>query len=174
MSGAKPKETPARVLITGASGFIGGRLCEVMALTTGYTPRAFIHSTASAARITRFPLEFAMGDLCDSISVDQAMKGCDAVVHLARGESSVMQRGLDNLLKSAVKQQVSRFVHLSSVAVHGNLPPPESASGDAPIRPCDNPYGREKWKQEQRVLGWERHHGLPAVILRPPNVWEIG
>ena len=142
-----------------------------MTLTGTYTPRAFIHSTASAARITRFPIEFSIGDLRDSSSVDRAVEGCDAIVHLARGEGSVMRAGLENLLRAAVRHKISRFVHMSTVAVYGNMPPPESVSEDAPIRDCDNLYGREKLGQEKRVLKFARNHGLPAVILRPPNVW---
>src|SRR5262245_1632509 len=101
---------PQRVLITGATGFIGGRLCEVMALTGAFESRAFVHSTASAGRITRFPLDFVIGDLCDRKSVDCAMRGCDAVVHLARGHKAVMLRGLENVLQSAVDHNISRFV----------------------------------------------------------------
>jgi nucleoside-diphosphate-sugar epimerase len=142
-----------------------------MALTGTYTPRAFIHSTATAARITRFPIEFTIGDLRDSASVDRAVEDCDAIVHLARGEGSVMREGLSNLLRAAVRRKISRFVHISSVAVYGNLPPPESVSEDAPIRRCDNLYGREKLGQEKRVLKYARNQGLQAVILRPPNVW---
>jgi nucleoside-diphosphate-sugar epimerase len=160
-----------RVLITGASGFIGGRLCEVIALTGTYTPRAFIHSTATAARITRFSIEFAIGDLRDRASVDPAVEGCDAIVHLARGEDSVMRAGLANLLRAAVRHKVSRFVHISSVAVYGNTPPPESVSEDAPPCPGDNLYGREKLRQERCILEFARGQGLPVVILRPPNVW---
>ena len=171
MTEAAPIKQIRRVLITGASGFIGGRLCEVMALTGTYTPRAFIHSTATAARITRFPIEFTIGDLRDGASVDRAVEGCDAIVHLARGEGSVMRAGLENLLQAAVRRKISRFVHISTVAVYGNLPPPESVSEDAPIRHCDNLYGREKLGQEKRVLKHAGTHGLPVVILRPPNVW---
>jgi len=76
---------PGRVLVTGAGGFIGGRLCEVMSLTGHFRPRAFIHSTASAWRLTRFPMDLFVGNLCDRGQVEQAIQGCDAVVHLARG-----------------------------------------------------------------------------------------
>jgi nucleoside-diphosphate-sugar epimerase len=101
-------------LVTGATGFIGGRLCEVMALTGAFEPRPFVHSTGSAWRIARFPLDFAMGDLCDGAAVHRAMDGCDAVVHLARGDDAVMRRGLENVLRAAVTHRVSRFVHISS------------------------------------------------------------
>lgn len=171
MTEVAPEKQTKRVLITGASGFIGGRLCEVMVLTGTYVPRAFIHSTATASRITRFPIEFSIGDLRDRVSVDHAVEGCDAIVHLARGEDSVMRAGLENLLRAAVRHKVSRFVHMSTVAVYGNLPPADSVSEDTPIRHCDNLYGREKLGQEKRVLKYARNHGLPAVILRPPNVW---
>jgi nucleoside-diphosphate-sugar epimerase len=150
---------------------MGGRLCEVMALTGVFEPRPFVHSTAAAWRITRFPLEFAVGDLCDKSSVMRAMKGCDAVIHLARGDRPVMRDGLENVLRAATDLGVSRFVHMSSVAVYGNQPPPESAHEDAPARMTDLAYGNEKLWQERLVTRFARRHNLPIVILRPPNVY---
>jgi nucleoside-diphosphate-sugar epimerase len=161
---------PRKVLITGASGLIGSRLCEVMALAGLGEPRAFIHSTATAARISRFPLDFFIGDLCDRSTVEKAVHGCDAVVHLARGEKAVMRAGLENLLQAATRQGVSRFVHMSSVAVYGNNPPPESVSETAPAGRTEMEYGNEKLAQEQRVLKYWKRRGLPVAILRPPNV----
>ena len=160
-----------RVLVTGATGFIGGRLCEVLMLTGAFPFRALVHSAASAWRIARFPLDFAVGDLCDRRAVDRAMRGCDAVVHLAWGDHAVMQRGLENLLRAAVDQDVCRFVHISSVAVYGNHPPADSVSEAAPARQTDMAYGNEKLEQERRVLRHWKRHGLNIVILRPPNVY---
>ena len=60
---------------------------------------------------------------------------------------------------------------MSSVAVYGNDPPPESASEDAPARRTGLPYGDEKLGQELRVRRSARRHALPVVILRPPNVY---
>jgi len=157
--------------VTGATGFIGGRLCEVMALSHAFEPRPFVHSTGSAWRIARFSLNFALGDLCDPRSVDRAIDGCDAVVHLARGNDAVMQRGLENVLRAAVAHRVSRFVHISSVAVYGSQPPAASVSEAAPASRSDLAYGNAKLEQEHRVLRYGRRHGLEVVILRPPNVW---
>lgn len=164
-------QRPRRVLVTGATGLIGGRLCEVMALTGAFEPRPFVHSAGSAWRIARFPLDFAMGDLRDGASVDRAMAGCDAVVHLARGGDAVMRRGLENVLRAAVTHRVSRFVHISSVAVYGSQPPPDSVSEAAPATRSDLRYGNAKLEQEHRVLRYRRRHGLDVVILRPPNVY---
>ena len=163
-------ERPCRVLVTGATGLIGGRLCEVMALTGAFEPRPFVHATGSAWRLTRFPLDFATGDLCDRASVDRAMDGCDAVVHLARGDGAVMRRGLENVLRAAATHRVSRFVHISSVAVYGSEPAPDSVSEAAATRP-DLPYGHTKLEQEHRALRYHRRRGLDVVILRPPNVY---
>lgn len=160
-----------QVLVTGATGLIGTRLCEVMTLIAQWKPRAFVHSTAAAARIARYPIDFVLGDLCEKESVQRAVEGCDAIIHLARGDSRVMTAGLENLLEAALKHRCKRFVHVSSVAVYGNHPPPESISEDARPDPGAMQYGIEKLKQERRVLKYGRLHDLPFVILRPPNVY---
>jgi nucleoside-diphosphate-sugar epimerase len=160
-----------KVLITGATGFVGSRLCEVMELTATFRPRALVHSTGSAARISRFPIDLAIGDVCDPRSVDEAMKGCDLVVHLARGSNQVLTQGLENILRAAHKHEVRRLVHLSSVAVYGDRPTPDSRSEEARPHPGDNVYGWDKLAQEVRILRFSRRCGLPTVILRPPNIY---
>src|SRR5438128_12386269 len=141
-----------------------------MGLSHAFAPRPFVHTTGSAWRIGRFPPDFALGDLGDGRAVDRAMDRCDAVVHLARGDDAVMRRGLENVLRAAVTHRVSRFVHISSVAVYGSEPPPDSVGEAAATRP-DLPYGHAKLEQEHRVLRYHRRRGLDVVILRPPNVY---
>jgi nucleoside-diphosphate-sugar epimerase len=160
-----------RVLVTGAAGFIGARLCEVMMLTRPFEPRAFIHSTGKAARLARFPIDMVVGDLCDAKLVQHAVRDCDAVVHLAWGADKVMTKGLENVLQAATRQGVRRFVHMSSVAVYGNEPPPESKFEPAPLKRTANVYGNQKLNQELRVQHYARRRKLPIVILRPPNVY---
>jgi nucleoside-diphosphate-sugar epimerase len=161
---------PERVLVTGAAGFMGTRLCEALHMTHACQVRAFLHSAGSAARVARLPVDFVLGDLCNARDVERAMDGVDAVVHLARGSTQVMRTGLENLLRAALRHRISRFVHMSSVAVYGNDPPPHSSSESAPTRRTDLPYGNEKLGQERRVRRYAAR-GLPAVILRPPNVY---
>jgi nucleoside-diphosphate-sugar epimerase len=140
-------------------------------LAAPFAYRALVHSTASAARLTRLSADLIIGDLRDRRSVAKAIRGCDAVVHLARGDTDVMRSGLENLLRSAVEEQVGRFVHISSVGVYGDSPPPESRLESAPLKRTTNDYGNEKMVQERRVLRYASRRGLPVVILRPPNVY---
>src|SRR5262249_15112454 len=117
------------------------------------------------------PIETVCGDLCDADLVQRAVRDCDAVVHLAWGSAHVMTRGLENVLRAAARQRVRRLVHLSSVAIFGNNPPPESRFETAPLRQTALVYGNQKLRQELRVLRYGKKHRLPTVILRPPNVY---
>lgn len=161
-----------RVLITGASGLVGGRLCEILSLAElGWAPRALLRSSGSAAYISRFDVDIQIADLRDRKAVDRAMSGCDAVIHLARGSKGVMFRGLRNVLDAAVRHKISRFVHVSSIAVYGNNPPAESATEAMEARKTGLDYGDEKLGQDRLVQKYASRHKLPVVVLRPPNIW---
>ena len=70
-----PESAPKSVLITGASGFVGSRLCEVLTVDADHHVRAFVHSSGKAARIARYPLDLRTGDLMHHASVRAGMTG---------------------------------------------------------------------------------------------------
>ena len=93
-----------KILITGASGLVGGRLCELLYLSKQYPFRAMVHNPGNAARIARLPIEIIVTDLLDKKAIFKAVEGCSYIVHLARDGQPVMIKGLKNLLKAAKKK----------------------------------------------------------------------
>ena len=154
--------------MTGAGGFIGGRVVESLYFHPEYDPRAGIHTWKGSPRITRFPIEVVRTDIMDPASLARAMEGVDAVVHCAVGSPDVTIEGTHNALKLALEKGVRRFVHLSTVEVYGN------ASGEIgelqPFGYTGNSYGDSKIEAEKLV--WQFHEkGLPVVVLRPSIVY---
>ena len=74
-----------RVLVTGASGFIGCRVAELLHFRDGWEVRALVNNPANAARLARLPVEMIQGDLRSEPQMRAAIEGCDAVVHCAIG-----------------------------------------------------------------------------------------
>jgi len=158
------------VFVTGATGFIGGRVCE--RLTQAGVPkiRALAHSMHNAARIARLPIELCPGDLLDPTSLRQALGAAKVVIHCGLGNAGGIVRGTENMLKVALAAGVKRFVHVSTAAVYGITPPPGSEKEDAPIRRTGDAYCDNKAAAERVVLRYGKR-GLPVVILRPAIVW---
>ncbi len=157
-----------RVAVIGASGFVGSTLVERL-LSRGDDVVPFIHTSGNALRLARRKLTLPMLDLLDPHQVEAALKGVTHVVNCSRGGDEVMLTGLRNLLAAARKHRVERFVHLSSVAVYGDPPPPESTRENAPTRPANGTYGAVKLKQDGMVAA-AAASGLPSAILCPPNI----
>jgi predicted dehydrogenase/nucleoside-diphosphate-sugar epimerase len=167
-----------RVLVTGASGFIGCRVAEVLHLGHGCQVRALVHNPSSAARLARLPVEMIQGDLKSREDMARAVEGCDAVVHCAIGTAYGQRReifavtvgGTQNLVEVARAAGVRRFVHVSSIAVHGN-----DISGDldetTPIRPTRGDDYSESKAAAEEIVRRAAGAGLPALIIRPGCVY---
>jgi predicted dehydrogenase/nucleoside-diphosphate-sugar epimerase len=167
-----------RVLITGATGFIGCRLAEVLHLSQGWQVRALVHKPSSAARLARLPVEMVQGDLKSREDMTRAVDGCHAVVNCAVGTAYGNRRevfgvtvgGTRNLAEAARAANVGRFIHLSTIAVFGVGADGviEDSTDPRPI-PGDD-YGESKSAAEQVVRDAAKA-GLPTVTLRPGCVY---
>lgn len=189
-------EPDERVLVTGASGFIGAKVVEVL-LEYGYTNvRCMVRPSSPRARLEgvlrRFGpparVEVVAGDLTSPEDCQRVARGVTVVLHVAAGfdksfAGAFMNSALAtrNLVDAFLQQERPvRFVNVSSFAVYSNLAMKrgqlldESAPlEDAPQQRYDA-YGFGKIKQEEMVREYGRTHGLRWVILRPGTVYGPG
>jgi len=162
-----------RVLVTGGTGFIGGRLAERLALEHGDEVVALVRNLASAARLARFPVTVVRGDVTDRAALARAVAGCDLVFHCAYGtkgsqklRSRVNREGTRRVLEAAREAGVKRAVHLSTLMVYG-----QTQDGDlderARRRKFGNAYADSKLQAEKIALSSK----LPVVVLQPTAVY---
>jgi nucleoside-diphosphate-sugar epimerase len=172
---------PLRVLVTGASGFIGGHTCNVLS-QAGATVRALVRRTSDIRHLEKSAIEICYGDLSDPDSLRSACKNIDIVVHTAAVVGSfgdwshyyeIGVLGTERLIEAAHQEGVARFVHLSSIAVYGlkphGKPVTESVEFDH-VPQSWNHYVREKVISEELI--WKAHAAgkIRATTLRPSIV----
>ena len=158
------------VFVTGATGFIGGRICERLVLAKAGPVRALVHSPHKAARIARLPIEMHQGNLLHQESLRSALGGAKVVIHCGLGNARGILRGTENLLTAAAEAGVERFVHMSTAAVHGLTPRPGTETEEAAVRATGDSYCDNKGRAE-RVVGRFSRRGLSTVVLRPSIVY---
>lgn len=157
-----------RVLVTGGSGFIGGRVVEALHLSGFRKPVAGLRRWASAARVARFPVDMVRCDVLDPDQLREAMDGVGAIVHCAVGDHRVTVEGTRNVMAAALDHGVDRIVHLSTVEVYG--PVEGEIDESSPIQRSGNPYADSKVEAEQVCTEFIARGG-PIVILRAPIVY---
>ena len=153
------------VLITGASGFLGGRIAEVMKMSDFAVPAAAIRKWTRASRLARDPMDIRICDILEPATMDAALEGIDAVVHCAKTDSQEsIVGGTRNLLEACQRQGVRRFVHISTAEVYGPVSGNVVETDPTPITGRD--YG--DWKVEAEKVCMEfNSRGVETAILRP-------
>jgi nucleoside-diphosphate-sugar epimerase len=155
--------------VIGASGFVGSALTEYAMGHSDLVVTPFCHSTGGATSLAHRGLEIQQLDLLEPRKVKDVLQRFDYVVNCSRGGARLMLDGLANLLQAGRDANVAKLVHLSSVAVYGDPPPPTSTSEDAPTNPAPGSYGSMKLNQDKMVQQ-AASRGLRAVVLCPPNI----
>ncbi len=171
---------PASVLVTGATGFLGGHVCSAL-IARGVAVRALIRRQDAALPAGAVPAP-ARG-LDDLGAVREALRGQDGVVHLAarvhqhsehddEAARAVNVEGTRTLAKEAIAAGVRAFVFASSVKAVGERAdtPWDESTQPAPV----DPYGRTKLEAEAIVRELATRHGIHAPILRLPLVYGPG
>lgn len=164
------------VLVTGATGFIGGRLIERLVQHRGINVRALVRNFAHASRIGRFAVEMVPGEVTNARQVSEATDGCDVVFHCAYGSSGdsdeqrrVNVEGTRNVLEAALAHGVKRLVFLSTLMVYG-ASDNRDLDETAPRRYSGSPYSDTKIDAEKLVFEYFGR-GLPVTVLQPTLVY---
>ena len=176
----------SQLLITGGAGFIGSNFAKT-SINRGWKVRILDNlSTGLQSIADELELngaEIIIGDIRDELLLDEAMNGCDAVVHLAAQVSvplsvsnpeetmSINVDGTSKVIAACLKHGVKRLIIASSAAVYGeteSLPLKEEDAGH-----ILSPYAESKWENETQIID-ARKKGLQATALRFFNVYGDG
>jgi len=181
-----------RILITGANGFIGSRVFEIL-LEYGFTKlRCFVRSSRNLSNLQRIAdsskadVEFLKGNLFSQDDCINATKDVAVIYHLAIGSSgksfpnAFMNAVIPtkNLLEASLQHtSLKRFVNISSFAVYSNRKKPkwnlldETCPVEKHPELRDDAYAFAKLKQDEIVIEYGKKHGIESVFLRPGAVY---
>ncbi len=173
-----------RVLVTGASGFIGKRLVAAL-LERKFNVVLSARSEAAKNIFPHFLPSFVTGELRGDTDWRKALTGVDTVVHLAalvhamkdtrtsnvEDYKRVNTAATEQLAQTAIKMGVRRFVYVSSIKVNG-----EYTVGDFRFTEEDKPnpqdaYASSKWEAEKVLRAMGQTNLIETVIIRPPLVY---
>jgi nucleoside-diphosphate-sugar epimerase len=173
-------DTRESILVTGANGFVGSRLCAHL-LQKGYYVIAQVRRTSDLSLLKDLKVEYRYGDITTPETLPDMVRNVDYIVHNAgvikarRRETffAVNEQGTLDLLDAVVAHNptVKRVVHISSVAAAGPSTP------GCPVKETDPPhpittYGESKLAGERVALSFADR--LPVVVVRPPGVYGPG
>lgn len=175
------------ILVTGASGFVGGALIQRLLISN---PKGGIVA-ATRHLLEHLPVDVnqvQVGDLLISTDWRLALQGVTVVVHCAARVHVMNEQNNDPLVEfrlvnvegtlrlaqQAAEAGVSRFIFISSIKVNG-----ESTELGCPFAPADrpapsDPYGVSKMEAEQGLRELSLRTGMEVVIIRPPLVYGRG
>lgn len=188
-------EARKRFLVTGAAGFIGSALAQMLAsrgcFVVAYDKLTYAGSLSSLAAIPDSNLVFVRGDICDTELVYQTLVRCDvdAVFHLAaeshvdrsiNGPAEFIRTNINGTFSMLVaseryyrslagdKKSNFRFLHVSTDEVYGSLDESGYFTEDTPYAP-NSPYSASKAAADHLVHAWHSTYGFPTLMTNCSN-----
>jgi nucleoside-diphosphate-sugar epimerase len=173
-----------KVLVTGATGFIGSYLVPAL-VEKGYTVSIIVRDRAKAVDMFGDTVEIFEGDVTKPETLEDACSNQNAVIHLAALAShelpsatafqrfrNVNVEGTYNLMKNCEKHGISRFLFISSTAAMGAVEG-EGLNEETPCKPY-TPYQVTKYETETMLLNEFRECAFPVIIVRPSMIYGPG
>ena len=181
-------KTYKKILITGADGFIGSHLCELLVKKKfNVTAISYYNSFGSNGWLDyinkdiRNKIKIISGDIRDKDFVSSVVKGQDVIFNLAaligipysyRSTESYIDtniKGTFNLLSASKNQKVKKIIHISTSEVYGSAQQIPISEKHPVVG--QSPYSASKISAEQLCIAYNRSFALPVTILRPFNVF---
>jgi nucleoside-diphosphate-sugar epimerase len=170
----------SKVLVTGATGFTGGKVAERL-VNNGHAVVAFVRTSSNTTALEKLGVECRVVDIRSADDVASNFAGISIVYHIAAAYRSehadhgefhaVNVEATRNLLDAAVANKVNRFVHCSTVGVQGEIEAPPAAE-DYRFNPGDH-YQQSKLDGELLALEYFKDK-LPGSVVRPVGIYGPG
>lgn len=167
-----------KALVTGASGFVGSAVARRL-IAAGHEVRAIVRPTSDRRNLAGLACEIVIGDLTDEAAVRSAVKGCDALFHVAADyrlwvpdPAAIYRANVDatrTLIRAAGEAGATRIVYCSSVAAIGptETGAPAVETRVARLDEMIGHYKRSKFLAEEEARRLAREERLPVVIVNP-------
>jgi nucleoside-diphosphate-sugar epimerase len=175
-----------KVLVTGATGFIGSHLISKLRTIETWRIRAVIRSQSNQKQLPENIESVAVGNIDRHTDWKEALQNIDTVIHLA-GRAHILDdrsanseaefieintEGTANLTRQSIQAGVKHLIFISSIGAMATLSEQTLTEVTAP-QP-DTPYGRSKLEAERQVIDLARDTSLKWTILRPTLVYGAG
>ncbi|MDP3921341.1 MAG: NAD-dependent epimerase/dehydratase family protein [Candidatus Omnitrophota bacterium] len=179
-----PRKSETRVLVTGATGFVGHNLIKSLCDQGKHDVRVFVRNPIKASQVLKgYPVEFVFGDLSDSKAIEDAMEGVNIVYHLGAAMGGTWDdfvegtvRATERVVEAVKAKGVKKLVYVSSIAVYG-IPGGENVSVTENVPFAEEnqtDYMRSKIEAERVIMRAVRKDNLNATILRPGVIYGAG
>lgn len=175
-----------KILITGGTGLVGTHLVPRL-LMNNHKIRLLVRKTSRLNSIKDLQLDLHYGDINDQESLNRAVEGVEAVIHLVHlpplsvGEAANRENyfrinadGTRHLLEACRHVALKNFIHVSSLSVITGFRDHYGTKEDAPYVITGDNYADSKIKGEQLALEYYQRYGIPVTVLRPGFIYGPG